>query len=71
MPSFLKNWLATNMLELSTWIGAIMFIREMLARNPSTIMLVLALVLVFVSDAKINGFIQAKAPGLKKWIESL
>lgn len=70
MSSFLKSWAATNMLEFSTWIGLIMLIRELLARNPSTAMAILALVLVFVSDAKINGFIKAKAPGLKAWIES-
>lgn len=71
MKSFLKSWAATNAMEFSTWIGMVMLVRELIARYPSTIMVCLSLVLVFVSDAKINGFIQAKAPGLKKWIESL
>lgn len=71
MKSLIKNWLATNLLELSTWIGALIFMREFFARNPSALMIILALVLIFASDAKINGFIQSKTPGLKKWIENL
>ena len=71
MKSYIKNWAATNLLELSTWIGMVMFVREFFSYNPSTLMLILALVLIFASDAKINGFIQAKTPGLKSWIDKL
>lgn len=71
MKSVLKSWLATNLLEMSTWIGFIIVLRELLASNASTLMLVLGAVLVFVSDAKLNAFIQKYTPGLKKWIESL
>lgn len=71
MKTFLKTWAATNMLEMSTWIGLIILVRELMAFNPSTLMVILALVLVFVSDAKLNAFIQAYTPGLKKWIENL
>lgn len=67
----LINWLVTNMLEMSTWVGLIIFFREAGAYSPSTIMIVLALVLIFVSDAKLNAFIQQKTPRLKAWLESL
>lgn len=71
MKAFIARWLATNIIELSTWIGFVMFFREFFAVRPSTLMMILALVLVFVSDAKLNAFIQAKVPGLKKWLESI
>lgn len=71
MKSAIKNWLATNVMELSTWVGLIMFIREFFSINGSTLMMVLALVLIFVSEVKLNAYVQRKAPSIKRWIESL
>jgi len=71
MKSTIKQWAATNLMELSTWVGLIILFRELLSGRASTLMVVLGLVLVATSEAKLNAFIQARAPSLKKWIESL
>lgn len=71
MPPFVKSWLLNNMFELSTVIGFVILIRELLAGSSSMLMIGIALMLIFVSDTKINGYIQSKTPGLKAWIQNL
>lgn len=52
-------------------MGLIIVIRELLSVDASTLMLVVGLTGILVSDTKLNAYIQAKSPGIKKWIESL
>ena len=71
MPPFIKSWLLHNMFELSTVIGFVILVRELLAFNTSILMVGISLMLIFISDTKINGYIQSRTPGLKAWIEKL
>lgn len=71
IKSMVKKWLVTNLLEVSTWVGAVVVVRELFAYNSSTLMLILGGLLLFVSDAKLNEFVKSRAPKLTKWIESL
>lgn len=69
MKSIIKTFLTNNMLELSTWIGFIILVREMFAVYPSAFMSCVALILILVPDSAIRNFIAEKAKPIKDLIE--
>lgn len=69
MKELVKGFLLNNIFEPSTWFGVIILVRELLALNPSNVMIVMALLLIFVPDSAIRNFITNKAAPLKKAIE--
>lgn len=71
LKNILKRWFLSNMFELSTWIGLIILVMELLRRDTSMLMLILAGFLLIVPDTKLRQFMLKRAEWLKPYIEKL
>lgn len=67
----LKKWALCNIFEISTWVGLVIVVRELMAPSSSVLMLTLGVVLMVVSDSRLNLFILHYARPLRNYIDQL